>query len=386
MTEFKDIERQDLHSGSSFDRTVNCHGWRNLYLQIPNVEYKPTTTPEAERGIRIHKARETMNPFELQDDSEVIAYERWLSLEREVVRTWLEPIGEQFGWAEGEREVRLWINNLDTIEPECSARLDIHYICGKNILSIDGKTGAGNYSGKAQTNWQCKVTAVALVNEYDAESVTVSLVKPEAFPNGYHDTYTFDQKELVEVEKQVRYHLAEARKPDAPRHAGSHCNFCPCRAHCPEAASLALLPTVVAQASRGMEKADIEAKVAMLGLPDLVYLWQRQSIVKNVLEAVSARLRGTSEAVLGEYGIRLAPGKDTSYVAGKDIKALCEALVGSGLPEDAVWQCLSLDTAALNDLLHKERGGTKKAAIELAKSLVAPFKTEDRGEKRLVEL
>lgn len=388
MSDFKDEERMDLHSASSFDRTVNCPGWRNLFLSIPKVDFKPDTSPEAERGTRIHKARELMNPLELEDESEVTALESWLGLEREVVRNWLANIAgdENVEWREGERELRIWINNEDTLEPECSARMDVHYIASRALLYIDGKTGAGTGSGKAKDNWQCKVTAVALMFEYSALSVTVALVKPEAFPNGYADVHTWNFDELIDIDKQVRWHIDEARRLDAPRRAGPHCHFCPCKAWCAEGMSMALLPTVVANASVELSKGEIASRVATLGLPDLVYLWQRRGLIKDIQDAVAGRLRGQSEEVLSTYSIKLSPGKDTSYVPAGRIKDLCERLVLEGCVEADVWQCLKPDIAALNELAHKTQRGTKKDAAAWMQSVLGDFKIQQSGEKILREI
>lgn len=382
MTDFKDSERLDLPSASTFERTVNCPGWHNLFRVIPRQEFKPETTPEAERGTRIHRARELMNPLELQDESEVLAYERWLNLEREVVRTWLESFPGQ-EWREGEREVRLWINNESTLEPECSARLDIHYIVGRSILICDGKTGAASASGRTKNNWQMKVTAVALMIEYDAVSVTASLIKPEAYPNGYHDTHTWNLDELRDIEKQVRFHLDIANQPDAPRRAGSQCNWCPCKPYCPEAISYALLPTVVANVGSGLSKEEIAMKVDALSVADLVFLWLRQAAIKNIQEAVNTRLKQQPESVLAEYGVYLANGRDTSSVPPESIKALAESFVLAGMPEEIVWQCLEPSLKKLSDARHALAGGTKKAAHDWVKSVMAPLLVESSSEKIL---
>lgn len=382
MTEFKDQERLDKTSASGFADDFACLGRRNFINGLPETARVESSDEYTDSGNEVHDALETANVLKL-DEGQLETYSAIMAQEEFILNKWtqdnnLEVISK---WG---REERLWIHG-DDFEPLTSAKLDRYWMSPPFALIIDVKSLYAPRLPRAADSWQLKIQAVCLWLEYGCDQIRVAYNCPNKFGRKF-DVADFNRDDLVRFLGEIRLIISLMMRPDAPRTPGTQCLWCPGKTYCPENLSMSLLPSVVAQASRGMEKADIEAKVATLGLPDLVYLWQRQSIVKNILEAVAARLRGTSEVVLTEYGIRLAPGKDTSYVAGKDIKAMCEALVGSGLSEDAVWQCLSLDTAALNELMHKERGGTKKAATELAKSLVAPFKTDDRGERILREV
>lgn len=376
-----DSERLNLTSASNFADDFACLGRRNFINSLPPLN-APIEDPDTGYGNAVHEALETGNILKL-DEEQLETYSAIMAQEEFILNKWtqdnnLEVISK---WG---REERLWING-DDFEPLTSAKLDRYWLSPPFALIEDVKSLYAPRLPRANDSWQLKVQAVCLWLEYGCDQIRVSYNCPNKFGRKF-DVADFNRYDLVRFLGEIKHIVSLIMRPDAPRTPGDQCRWCEGKAFCPEALSMSLLPSVVAQASRGMDKANIEAKVATLGVPDLVYLWQRQSIVKNVLEAVAARLRGTSEVVLTEYGIRLAPGKDTSYVAGKDIKAMCEALVAYGLPEDAIWQCLSLDTAALNDLILMERGGTKKAATELAKQLVTPFKTEDRGEKRLMEI
>ncbi len=381
-------ERSGLPSASSFHRTVGCPGWNNLWRQIVEQVYDgklppETKSPEAERGIRIHLARETGNTLVLQDESEVKAYERGLELEAQAMQQWLDELNpEQV--VEGEREKRIWMRG-DNGEKQLSARLDLHFIgklkTGFQIFAPDLKTGAAKGSGEAATNWQGKVTAVLLFRELPAvESVTFSLIKPEAFPNGYHDSFTYNLAALFESEREVRHHVAESQKPDAPRHAGDHCNYCPCKAWCPEAAAYSMLPSVVARTVSLESKAEIKSRVAMLQPSDWAFIHQRSSVIKNILEAASSNLRQLPEDQLRPLGLRLGSGRTTSDIPGDKVAEACGKLAGLGLPESELWKCLSINKAAAVALIMREYNMKKDAAEVFFESNLAELITSNTGE------
>lgn len=390
-----DTERLGLPSASSFARTVSCPGWNNLWRLIVEHVYggklpPETKSKEAERGVRIHLARETSNILALEDESEVKAYDRWLELETTALQQWLDEF-KPVAVVEGPKERRFWLRNNVTGQRELSGRLDAHFIGSEvtkhHIFAPDGKTGAATGSGKAESNWQGKVTAVLLYNEYPGtESVTFSLIKPEAFPNGYFDSHTFKHDNLVALDAEVRHHVAESQKPDAPRYAGDHCQYCPCRGSCPEAAAYSMLPSIVANTAVSDTKADVQARVALLQPADWAFIQRRASIVKNILEAAAGNLRALGEDALAPLGFKLGKGRTTTEIPNQHTKQACEILSGLGLPEDDLWQCLSVNKTQVVEAIMKQHGVSKPKATELYDQQLSGLIAEKTGEPILREI
>lgn len=385
-------ERSGLPSASTLHRTVDCPGWNNLWREVVRVFFngvppKEAPSPAAERGNRIHRARELMNPLELTDESEILAYERGCALEREAVNEWITPFGKDASVKEGDREQRIWLHD-DNMDPIFSARLDIHYLYGgKDALYIDWKSGFGYGLGAAKDNWQVKSTAMLLANEYDLDTVSGVLLKMEKWPSGSYDMATFNKREIAAIEQEIRGHLAVAARPDAPRRAGPQCDWCPCKAYCAEGQAYGMLPMVVARTGAELSKDDIQAKVLTLDVPDLVFIWTRRNVSKNLQEAVLDRLKTLPETTLNEFGIRFAPGKDTSYIPGEKVKEACAGLIDAGFTEDQVWQCLEPSVTKLVAEHLKVNPGASKTSVEKwVKSILAKFKNEQRGERWLKEI
>jgi hypothetical protein len=98
----------------------------------------------AERGTRIHAARETENTLNLSTD-ELQAYQSGLKLERGLVLDWAAEFGIE-SYAEGPREARWWLHNPVNLSPMLSGKLDVHYISndGKRMLVADWKLAGEN--------------------------------------------------------------------------------------------------------------------------------------------------------------------------------------------------------------------------------------------------
>ena len=134
------------------------------------------------------------------------------------------------------------------------------------------------------------------------------------------------------------------------------------------------------------EKKDVIAKVALMPVENLPFIHKRASIIRNILDAVATRLKAQDAATLTRLGYKTIPGKDTSYVPGENIKALCEELSANGIPEEEIWKCLSPNTEALNTIAHTVRGGSQKAAKEWVKLILGKHKIEQRGEPMIKDI
>ncbi len=371
-----DTERLNKTSASSFSDDFACLGRRNFINSLPPEAVADNAS--AEWGTEVHLALET-GDFSKLDAEQLETYEAILAQEKVILA----------GWSSNEEllphcEERFWIHDYD-MQPLASAKLDRYWLDDLNgiALIIDVKSLYAPRLPRAANSWQLKIQAVCLWLETGIEQIRVSYNCPNRFGRKF-DVADFSKDDLERFYGEIKHICGLIAQPDAPRSPGSQCQYCPGKSRCPEAVSMSLLPSVVAQSSLGTAKADVEAKVASLGVPDLVYLWQRQSIIKNVLEAASDRLKALPEETLAQYGLKLADGRDTSKVEPQNVQAAMVELCKT-IPEEKLWPCLSIHQGSLIELVQPDIG-TKKAATEWVKAALAPFKTESKGEKILREI
>ncbi len=376
----QDAERLNKTSASSFSDDFACLGRRNFINSLPlgpDIEHNQS----ADWGTEVHLALET-GDFSKLDAEQLETYEAILAQEKVILAGWNTEDNEPPACEE-----RFWIHG-DDMAPLVSAKLDRYWIRGwidsRKALIIDVKSLYAPRLPRASNSWQLKIQAVCLWLETGIEQIRVAYNCPNRFGRKF-DVADFSKDDLGRFYGEIKHICGLIAQPDAPRSPGPQCQYCPGKSRCPEAVSMSLLPSVVAQSSLGTTKADVEAKVASLGVPDLVYLWQRQSIIKNVLEAASDRLKALPEEALAQYGMKLAEGRDTSKVEGDRIREALTA-INTSIAEDRLWPALSINQGKLTEIAQELFGGTKKAATEWVKEKLAPFKTESKGEKVLREL
>lgn len=394
-----DDERLGLPSGSSWYIDVACPGRRNLWRKIVEeaggVPPKREASPAAERGTRIHRARELGNVLDLEPD-EMDSYNRGIEMEGQAVRQWIEDIGssakvEKF--TEGERELRLWYHNPETLMPEASAQLDVHFIADLANVSppsafiLDWKSGMAIAAGRAADSWQLKLAAVLVWRELGCCPIRVGYNKFDAF-KPVVDTYDYDFKALNDADAEIWYRIRLTKPENAPRNPGLHCAFCPCRAACREAASFALLPGAevrwnMARQAGKQDKAEINALIEQLTPEELGYVYRKRSTITHILDAVTARMRTLSDKALAELGYRATPGRlDRSIPGDKTLEAVA-ALASKGLSDEAIWQLLDVNltrtAAKLRELLPDQLTSDEKAKA-FANDLLGPFIIEKRGE------
>lgn len=386
MSQFKDTEREDKTSASSFGDDFACLGRRNFINSLPPEAFQveSDSTGTADYGNAVHAALENPDLVVKLDDDQLDTYNAIMIQDQLLLNQWLDEHKIEAAKVAG-REERFWITDYDFTKLT-SAKLDRYWIEGVDALIIDVKSLFAPRLPRAYDSWQLRVQAVALWQEYDTENARVAYNSPNKFGRKT-DVAEFKGKDLQRFFGEIKLALRLMNRPDAPRTPGPQCRYCPGRLYCPEALSMSIMPTIVAQAATGIEKTELYERVGLLGIPDLVFLFQRKSIINSIMEAVASRLKDLPEDLLRDYGLMLTKGKDTSKVEGKNIKAVCEALVMAGLPEDEVWECLSLNSGALNELAAKfKQNETKKAAVEWVKSITDQFKTRSEGEKILREI
>lgn len=315
---FQDEERMDLPSASSMEISVLCPGQPALKRTLPPEAFQKKEDDKreewAERGTRIHKAFETGDISELDSD-EAETYKAGVAFEENIVQAWMRDKNLS-DCAEGPRELRVFLNNPDTLSPIGSAKSDRHYIAAPHLLVIDFKSGWNPNLPPSPKSWQLRFQAVALWQEYIDLGITdvrVAHCKPTS-AYGAGDVCDYSQKDLEKALQAVQFHLWESAQEGAPRHAGHWCNWCPCKAYCAEAGGFSLLPTMLAKQVPSSGLMTWELMVASMQPSDLVRIWENSGSITKIIDAVKDRLKALPETELAKLGIRLGSGRTITYI------------------------------------------------------------------------
>lgn len=331
----------------------------NLLRTIPE-ERREERSEVSDRGTRIHHARETGHVLDLQDDGEVSAYHTGLHNEGIILSNWRNDFG--IVETQEERELRLWLYQPGTFQAIASGKLDVLYLALPHLLVVDWKSFSGISAGRARDSWQLRFYAVVAAKEYGAAHVRAVFNKPEAWSRYQIDVCDFDRQALEYYEYLIRWHLWFATLPDAPRRAGEWCNWCPCKAYCPEAGAMAMLP--LAQSEGG-----ILARVDTLPPLALRKLWEQSTIITKVLARVDDRIRSLPERTLEEIGLRLGKERETEVI--EKVPEAFGRLVQAGLTPQDVLKCMKMPKGDLIDLIRREFAFSSdaKAANWLARQI-----------------
>lgn len=379
----RDPERLDLPSASSFEIIVSCAGQPNLKAQLPD-NVVDVIDDLADVGLRIHKAREIENTDDLDAD-EIAIYKAGRAYEQKLLDQWIADFGI-VRWIEGPREERIWLHD-DNGERATSAKLDVHYLGwdsdGKlHVLICDWKTGWSWKLTPSQRNWQLRVQAVLLWREHNGvQSVRVAFVKPIATSDriDFTDYYPSDLQKSQEAIFQAVW---MSKQPDAARTAGLHCNYCPCKSICREAAAYAMLPSVINQKELALTKADITDMVEQMSLADLSLVHRRAGVIGKILESVKARLKTLSDEQLQSIGLTKAPGRRLDPIV-KTREAFEFLRKEFNISEDELWAALSFSKGELVDALRRDQGWAKAVADGFVRGQLKPFIEEKRAQESI---
>jgi hypothetical protein len=370
----EDTERGGKPSASSFAILVNCPGSHNLVQTVP-TDQREDSTEYSERGERIHKARETRSTAMLQDDSEVAAYNQGIANEALVLEQWKHEFG--IGEVDEYLEDRLWLR--DGMSPIASGKLDVTFVergdRTPHIVTVDWKTLSGLSAGPAVDSWQLRLQAILAAQEFNAVHVRCVFNKPEAYYR-QTDAVDFDSTALRNTEYMARYHLWLATLPDAPRRAGAWCWFCPAQAFCPEAASFAMLPSVIAGGAL--------AKVDTLSPQDLRKLWGVDSDIRKIQDRVSARLATFTDEGLSAIGLRRGKAKETDKFV--DVNGAVTALYEAGLTKSDLIGCMTVGKGKLVELIRREFALSEAAAEKWLAEKCGTFMEVKQGARPIVEI
>lgn len=371
-----DDPRMGLASASKFERLVNCPGSQRLEATVTDID---ESDADAERGTKIHRAFETGNTIEL-DEEEAEAYRAGVKFTEMLVNAWKDQwniISQQ----EGPREQRLWFHHPDTLDPLASAQLDRNYIAPPYALVVDLKSGWATHIQPAPKSWQLRFQALCLWKDRD-DIHFIRVAHARALSKvGANDYCDYTEDDLRFSEQSILYRLWEASRPDAPCHAGHWCSYCKAKAFCPEAGAHSMLPSVIAGRAVQIEsKEDAELAVATLAPADLLKVWQVSGVVTKIVEAVKRRLKGMTEAELAELGLALFPGMQLDPITGTEacFKFLKDV---QNWNEADLWAALTFSKGKLAAIARKEKGlSSDEKAKGWIKQALAEYITPQQSE------
>lgn len=355
-------ERLGLPSASALSIAVACPGQPNLKRSMPAeaLQAKEEKPDEwAERGSRIHLSFETGNT-DILDAEELETYKVGLQFEEAIVQNWMKDKALD-GCDEGPREKRVFLNNPNTLEPIGSAKLDRHYLAPPYMLVIDLKSGFCTNLPPSPRSWQLRFQSVVMWQEYSDLGITdirVAHCKPKS-EYGASDVCDYVVQDLEYSLQSILFHLWETTQPDAVRHAGNWCGYCPCKAWCPEAGAYSLLPSVIANRVADSSMKNWQQMVEAMQGPDLVRIWETSTIIGKIIEAVKARLKAMPKAELLALGLEIGKGRNADAIG--DVPEAFKFLVEK-FPEKDVLEAMDFGKGALVTMISKHKKLTKEGA------------------------
>ena len=366
--------RLNLPSASSFELDCICPGRQTMLQTLSPQQRNPPSDADAEFGIAIHKTRETGDISNLTAE-QLEVYERGMKTESLIVDQWKSDFKIN-SVKEGPREFRVWLNDPETLQPITSAQLDAHYIhrteAGTTqLLIIDWKAYFCSTLTPAERNWQSRVQAVAAAEEYN--SINVRCVFNKAM-FGTYDAVEYCLSDLKLSRKAIQYRAWESRNKDAQRVAGLHCRRCPASraAMCPEAGAYSLLPSVIASGAKEM--------VQRLRIEDCVKLWEKSSVIKDILESATDRLKSLPDEELNALGLKR--GKPRNLDPITDTKGAFDVLI-KNIAANNLWTTLQLSKTKLSEVIAEEMNITKKEAAKWIVENLSSFITKKQSESPL---
>jgi hypothetical protein len=371
-------EREGLPSASAMYRVVSCPG--SLAL-IESCKPPELTTSVAQQGTEIHAALESGETYALDEESQEIA-EKLKQLEQSMIRDF---VPDSMRDTEVYRETRLWVHD-SSFNVVASAKSDVIFVVDDRpvrALVIDFKTGFLPVT-PAEKNWQLRTQAVAVHQEYGATNIRVA-VACARLGKPHVDFVDYTLEDLKNAERDLLFQLWKAKQPDAPRHAGEWCKYCPAKAYCREAAAWSAVE-VVSPTQTVTTKEQIGVTVASMTPEQLVHVWRKRNIVEGVMDAIKARLKALPPEELESLGLRLKEGKRNREIVDKD-GAFSHMIMESYFTELEIFSASKLSVQKLTECFQKQNPSySNKDAQNFVTSMLAPYTHESRGEPTLEEI
>ncbi len=381
--------RLGLPSASAMEIIQACPGMVNLRNKLPKEPPKETEEDEwAARGTRIHSAFETGNTLELnQEENET--YQVGVRYQNQILEKWMaDKVLSPAEVEEGAREHRVWLHSqINWPQPIGSAQLDRHWLAKeRGLLMISDLKGGWNPNLPTPAqSWQLSFQAICLWREeYPwAKEIRVAYVKAKD-KHEYGDHCDYEIEHLKMAWDSIQFVLWQSTQEDAPRHAGPHCRWCPCKAHCPEALAFALLPSTMIRMSKDGRKRVVHADEVIP--EDLYKLWEFKGAIGAILEAVIDRLKTFTDDDLAKIGLMKGKPREGRYF--KDLEGACQFLTEEKqlFSAEQVWQHMDLALGPLASIYAQRTGNTEEASKEYLKGVLAPYMGVKEGERSIVRL
>jgi hypothetical protein len=348
-------ERLGRPSASSMERYVQCPGSWLLEQQVPLEER--LSSKDAERGTRLHEANETgqVGHLALKEQDLIV---RTRQTEERIYAQWCDEY--QIRDAEIIRERRWWLRKGG--KPLTSAKLDFVALSQQKKLALilDLKSGRKEVA-PAPRNWQLRTGVVVLHANYSLVGARVGIVAPLQQTQPLAD-YTAEQ--LFVAWDQLEKTLADAEKPEAKRTPGTHCEFCPARAICPEAVG-------VVQQVAGL-KGLTWSKLSAADKVNLFDLCKKATpIIKAIGENIKSELKANPDAIPGLTKKADQHPREISNITGI-YNALLAAFPGNFKTEEFTAIC-GMSVGDLTDLVRKIGGKSEDEAEQWINSACADF-------------
>jgi hypothetical protein len=249
------------------------------------------------------------------------------------------------------REQREWVFDAE-LNKITSAQVDVAYVAYEFVLVLDYKTGY-KPTTPAQRNFQAKVQAVAIANEHGCTHARVAIAQ-HRFTSMLTQA-DYDEEALQRAHAEILFDDYRSKQPEAARTPGYWCDYCPAKARCREANVYAAMPVVLAAQNNvpaAIPQEQINAIVAQMQSPDLVFMWRRSGTIVKILEAVKTRLKGLPADELSSMGLTLSEGRNQSEV--KDAAGLFEYLQAENLVQESeVMACVEVVFGRVEELALK---------------------------------
>ncbi len=362
-------ERQGLPSASEYHRIAACPGMLNLKRSLPPREEE--SSPDAESGTRIAKCFDgSMSPDDLSDD-EHRTFDRLKHGREEIEKVAsMGPLGPLQRFA----EERLWLT--DANGPIFSGRYDVLVRVDDIALVIDDKSGRNEVT-KADGNLQLRALAVLVFINYGIKRVIVAINQPWFDPP--FSIAEYSEADLSRAYNELMVALAHSENQNAPRTPGSHCNYCPCIAHCHEAREYSLAAPMTSMPAT-ITPAAIAATLTAQTLADFL---DRRVMAKKIIEACEKEARRRLEwgHVIPGWILKenapLTPITDSELVYSRAEKL--------GVSYDDFRSCVSIVKEKLEAAVRKTTGQKGKALEDTMETLINGATTEKFKEPSLAK-
>lgn len=308
-------ERLSLPSASAMPRIFACAG---SFLAEQEAETEviqlPDGSADAERGALIHKANETSDVSELDED-DVELVERVRSIEEAITADWATSTGDTLADIEIVREKRLWVGS------QFSAQLDFLALNHKwkSALVIDLKSGRKKVAPPVR-NHQLRACAVAVFVNYEYSPIRTAIVQPIVEAQSACD---YNNAHLNAARDRIVERLEYIKQPNLPRTSGSHCEYCRALPYCNEARKN--MSIVIRGVNQRWDVASPVEKLAWFKAAKIA-----EKCASTIIDLCRAELKANPAAI---PGLVKAPDQKPRRVT--DVVGLAKLMIGTVLDENA---------------------------------------------------